>query len=102
MGVKATIENGEERQPKQSLARRQDEGNNLLAKVTEKWSGVTRFLTDVRAEMRKVVAPNRKEVENTTTVVIIAVFIFGIFFFVVDGIFANVMNRLLSRLAGMQ
>ena len=37
--------------------------------------------------MRKVVTPSRKEVEATTTVVIVAVFIFGVFFFVVDWIF---------------
>jgi preprotein translocase subunit SecE len=52
--------------------------------------------------MRKVVAPTRKEVEATTSVVIIAVFVFGVFFFLVDGIFANGMNQLLSRLGGLQ
>jgi preprotein translocase SecE subunit len=51
------------------------------------WKEFTRFLSDVRGEMRKVVTPSRKEVEATTTVVIIAVFIFGLFFFVVDWIF---------------
>ena len=34
-----------------------------------------------------MVTPSRKEVKVTTTVVIIAVFIFGLFFFVVDSIF---------------
>ena len=51
------------------------------------WKEFTQFLSDVRAEMRKVVTPSRKEVKATTTVVIIAVFIFGLFFFVVDSIF---------------
>jgi preprotein translocase subunit SecE len=41
-------------------------------------------------------------VETTTTVVIIAVFIFGVFFFLVDGIFANSINQLLGRLGGLQ
>ncbi len=41
------------------------------------WNEFTRFLSDVRAEMRKVVAPSRKEVQATTTVVIVAVFLFG-------------------------
>ena len=44
------------------------------------WSNFTHFLSDVRAEMRKVVTPTRKEVQATTTVVIITVFIFGFFF----------------------
>ncbi len=51
------------------------------------WNDFTRFLSDVRAEMRKVVAPSRKEVQATTSVVIITVFLFGFFFFVVDLIF---------------
>ena len=52
------------------------------------WKEFTGFLTDVRGEMRKVVTPSRKEVEATTTVVIMAVFIFGVYFFVVDFIFS--------------
>jgi preprotein translocase subunit SecE len=52
--------------------------------------------------MRKVVTPSRKEVQATTTVVIVAVFIFGVYFFLVDGIFSFGMNRLLQKLGGIQ
>jgi preprotein translocase subunit SecE len=44
------------------------------------------FYGDVRNEMRKVTTPTRKEVEATTVVVIITVFIFGVYFWVVDGV----------------
>jgi preprotein translocase subunit SecE len=44
------------------------------------------FYLDVRNEMRKVTTPSRKEVEATTIVVIITVFIFGVYFWVVDGV----------------
>ena len=44
------------------------------------------FLGDVRNEMRKVTVPSRKEVQATTAVVIITVFIFAGYFWVVDGI----------------
>jgi preprotein translocase subunit SecE len=44
------------------------------------------FYGDVRNEMRKVTTPSRKEVEATTIVVIITVFIFGVYFWVVDGV----------------
>jgi preprotein translocase subunit SecE len=47
------------------------------------------------------VTPSRKEVEATTTVVIVAVFIFGLFFFVVDWIFGLGLDRLLKRLGGL-
>ncbi len=70
--------------------------------VVGKWNELTRFLSDVRAEMRKVVAPSRKEVQVTTSVVVITVFIFGIFFFVVDYIFRIGVNGLLNKLGGMQ
>ena len=66
------------------------------------WHEFRQFLTDVRGEMRKVVTPSRKEVEATTTVVIIAVFLFGLFFFVVDWIFDLGMHQLLAKLGGLQ
>jgi preprotein translocase subunit SecE len=66
------------------------------------WNEFTRFLSDVRAEMRKVVAPSRKEVEVTTGVVIVAVAIFGVYFFIVDYIFRVGVNSLLLKLGGLQ
>jgi preprotein translocase subunit SecE len=44
------------------------------------------FYNDVRTEMRKVTAPSWKEVRATTTVVVITVFIFGLYFFLIDNI----------------
>jgi preprotein translocase subunit SecE len=106
MSSKATLVNGEERPSAGKLSPvKRPEPNavtNLFDKVVGLWEESTRFLTDVRAEMRKVVAPNRKEVESTTVVVIIAVFIFAVFFFVVDGIFASGINLLLGKMGGLQ
>jgi preprotein translocase subunit SecE len=42
------------------------------------------FYNDVRGEMRKVTAPSFKEVRATTTVVIITVAIFAVYFFLID------------------
>ena len=66
------------------------------------WKEFTGFLTDVRGEMRKVVTPSRKEVETTTTVVIVAVFLFALYFFVVDLIFQYGLDRLIHKLGGGQ
>ena len=66
------------------------------------WKDFAGFLGDVRGEMRKVVTPSRKEVETTTTVVIVAVFIFAVYFFVVDWIFQFGLDRLLNKLGGGQ
>jgi preprotein translocase subunit SecE len=42
------------------------------------------FYRDVSAEMRKVAWPNRREVTNTTIIVIIATFVFAGYLFAVD------------------
>jgi preprotein translocase subunit SecE len=57
-----------------------------------------RFLSDVRTEMRKVTTPSLKEVRATTTVVIITVFLFGVYFFVVDRVMGYGIDRLLHAL----
>ena len=53
------------------------------------------FYNDVRTEMRKVTVPNRKEVQGTTTVVIITVFLFGLYFWLVDLAISNSLERML-------
>ena len=47
---------------------------------------VRSFYNDVRTEMRKVTAPSLKEVRATTAVVVVTVFIFGVFFFITDNV----------------
>jgi preprotein translocase subunit SecE len=54
------------------------------------------FYNDVRTEMRKVTAPSWKEVQATTTVVVITVFIFGLYFFVIDAVIQRAVNFLYS------
>jgi preprotein translocase SecE subunit len=68
--------------------------------VVGQWNEFTQFLSDVRAEMRKVVTPSWKEVKSTTIVVCIAVGIFGFFFLVTDSIFSSGMNWLLHKTGG--
>jgi preprotein translocase subunit SecE len=75
---------------------------NFTGNVTSTWGRLTRFLSDVRSEMRKVVAPSRKEVESTTAVVIVTVFIFGLFFWVTDLVFSNTVQQVLHKLGGAQ
>jgi preprotein translocase subunit SecE len=58
---------------------------NALVTTVRSWPERTRtFYADVRNEMRKVTAPSWKEVRATTTVVVITVFIFGVYFFLID------------------
>ena len=50
------------------------------------------FYNDVRTEMKKVTTPSRKEVQGTTTVVIITVFIFAGYFWVIDSIIGKTLE----------
>jgi preprotein translocase subunit SecE len=53
------------------------------------------FLRDVRTETKKVTSPSMKEVRATTLVVIITVFVFAVYFFLVDTVLGFGIERML-------
>jgi len=57
------------------------------------------FYTDVRTEMKKVTTPSRKEVQATTVVVIITVFLFGAYFWAVDTVIGRGIDTILRHFA---
>ena len=59
---------------------------------------VKTFYNDVRSEMKKVTAPSFKDVRATTIVVIITVFLFGIYFWIVDNTIGSAINYLFKYL----
>ena len=59
-------------------------GGGFVDRVKAWPEQVKTFYNDVRTEMRKVTAPSWKEVRATTTVVVITVFIFALYFAVID------------------
>jgi preprotein translocase subunit SecE len=59
-------------------------GDNFGARVASWPEKIKTFYNDVRMEMKKVTTPSLKEVQATTLVVIITVFIFGVYFWLVD------------------
>ena len=59
-------------------------GSNFGENIKAWPERIKSFYTDVRTEMRKVTAPTLKEVRGTTTVVIITVFIFALYFGIID------------------
>ncbi len=56
------------------------------------------FYNDVRTEMKKVTAPSFKEVQATTAVVIVTVFLFGVYFFIIDNIIGKGVDWLFRTL----
>ena len=59
---------------------------------------VKTFYNDVRTEMRKVTTPSFKDVQATTAVVIVTVFLFGLFFWAVDNTIGSGVNYLFKYL----
>ncbi|MGQ9471075.1 MAG: preprotein translocase subunit SecE [Candidatus Aminicenantales bacterium] len=57
------------------------------------WVRLWNYLRDVRLEAKKVTWPSRKEVTNTTLVVILAVVFFGFYLFLWDVIFSWILTR---------
>jgi preprotein translocase subunit SecE len=72
--------------------------NSLVARVKAWPQRAKSFYSDVRTEMRKVTTPSRKEVQGTTTVVIITVFLFGIYFAVIDKLLGASLDHLIKTL----
>ena len=70
---------------------------NALVTTVRSWpERIKTFYNDVRSEMRKVTAPSFKEVRATTTVVVITVFIFALYFAVIDFVIQHGVTALFS------
>ena len=61
---------------------------------------VRTFYNDVRTEMRKVTSPSWKEVQATTAVVVITVFIFAVYFFIIDKLIQSGVSFLFNYFKG--
>jgi len=67
-----------------------------MADVKNWIEGTRDYIKDLKLEMRRVTWPNRNQVENTTAVVIFAVFAFAAYFFVVDSILQKAVTGVLQ------
>jgi len=61
---------------------------------------LTQFLRDTRAEMRRVSWPTAKEVKNTTIITLIAVVFFAVYLFLIDRVWAFLIEHLRTLLGG--
>jgi preprotein translocase subunit SecE len=75
------------------------EQNALTATIRSWPERIKSFYNDVRTEMKKVTSPSRKEVQATTAVVIVTVFLFAAYFWVVDFALSNSLDRALHYFA---
>ena len=65
--------------------------------LTEAWAGTSRFLREVRGEIRKVTWPQKKEIIGSTVVVIVSVGIMAIFLGLVDLVLQNLLTYVIKK-----
>jgi preprotein translocase subunit SecE len=58
------------------------------------WKRLKAFLSEVVVETKKVTWPTKQEVINTTTVVVVASFIFGIYLYLCDLVFVFLTQKI--------
>ncbi len=60
-----------------------------MADIKKSFQDTKDYINELKLEMRRVSWPNRKQVENTTAVVIFSVFAFAGYFAIVDSILSR-------------
>ena len=58
---------------------------------------LTRFLREVKSELKKVSWPSKKELTANTIVVLVSVFFAATMIWIIDGFFAQILKVLLAR-----
>jgi preprotein translocase subunit SecE len=75
-------------------------GESFFDKLKSWPERIKAFYNDVRTEMRKVTSPSWKEVRATTTVVVITVFLFGVYFAIIDYVIQGGVTYLFNYFKG--
>ena len=83
--------------PKNAPSRTGDDNGGVLGRPTAWWDRARTFLTEVRAEMKRVTWPTRREVYATTVVVILVSVFFGLYLWGVDLVLASAVHWLLRQ-----
>jgi preprotein translocase subunit SecE len=71
--------------------------SDALSFVPRKVRELRSFLSEVKAELKKVTWPGWSEVRSTTIVVIATTFFFGFYLWGLDLVFSEILSRFLKR-----
>ena len=58
---------------------------------------LTKFLREVRSELKKISWPSKKELTAKTIVVLVSVFFAATLIWIIDGFFAQILRAILAR-----
>ena len=67
-----------------------------MAKKENIFKRISLYLTEVKGELKKVTWPSRNDLYKTTIAVVIASVVFGIYLFLVDWIFSEIIQRIIG------
>ncbi len=70
------------------------DSNGAIEKAKNWPRRIKNYYEELRNEMKRVTWPSRKQVEGTTAVVILTVFLFGAYFAVVDSVLTRTITQL--------
>ena len=76
-----------------STAIETNEPTTPVQRATGSVERLLEFFKDTRQEMHKVTAPSRAEVQSTTIVVLVTVFLFAGYFALVDFVIGNSLDK---------
>jgi preprotein translocase subunit SecE len=76
-----------------------NEQPSMMEKVGVWPARVKEYVQDLQTEMRRVTWPSWKQVRATTIVVIVAVFAFAAYFWAIDTLIANAINKVFTTFA---
>jgi preprotein translocase subunit SecE len=84
-------------EPDGGSRRDRKDANDRLEPVKARTAQLGEFFHDVRSEMKKVSTPTREQVQSTTVVVLITVFVFALYFWLVDNMLRYTLDKFIYR-----
>jgi preprotein translocase subunit SecE len=80
-----------------TMAKDVSEGVTGAVEAVKSWpQRVKNYVEGLRMEMRRVTWPSKAQVQATTVVVLVTVFVFGVYFAIVDWVLNLGMTRMLN------
>lgn len=73
-----------------------ENGGNALSKIGAWPERLREYLGELRSEMGRVTWPSWKQVQATTAVVLATIFVFGVYFFLIDLLLGRAIQRVLA------
>ena len=67
-----------------------------MAEKEKKQNGIAKYFKGVKSEFKKVTWPSFKQIVNNTGTVIASVIVIGLFIFVLDYAFSNVLKAIIK------